>query len=319
LQQHLLRAGWQRGVAQWGCLGEGGHWAAVAGFDSGAVEKVLDNGNIPFGKPVVPWDSRDRLLFSKDEAEESHQELPPTLDYSFQSPGTLKRTISNLGDNAGDNNNKKEGIYGYGNVFVTNASDGRIFTDNSSLADWSIDAILLVRTHLNRAAKGRTTLPLANNWSETNKYLGKAVDHGESIILPEADILTKDDRPFPSWADRQILASEDLSRMTDDADIRITDSNVVISNIPLLAAEVTELLNSMEEIMDIQRQRRMQKFRPPTWSRRNWYLSAVTAPTIGYVIFKMFRDGYGQALAKYMVEKVGSFFKEHVSDPLASM
>lgn len=27
LQQHLLRAGWQRGVAQWGMLGRGGEWA----------------------------------------------------------------------------------------------------------------------------------------------------------------------------------------------------------------------------------------------------------------------------------------------------
>ena len=33
LQQHLLRAGWQRGVAQWGVLGDGGEWAPVAGFD----------------------------------------------------------------------------------------------------------------------------------------------------------------------------------------------------------------------------------------------------------------------------------------------
>ena len=32
LQEHLLRAGWQRGVAQWGVLGDGGQWAAVAGF-----------------------------------------------------------------------------------------------------------------------------------------------------------------------------------------------------------------------------------------------------------------------------------------------
>jgi hypothetical protein len=29
LQQHLLRAGWQQGVAQWGVLGQGGEWAYV--------------------------------------------------------------------------------------------------------------------------------------------------------------------------------------------------------------------------------------------------------------------------------------------------
>jgi hypothetical protein len=75
----------------------------------------------------------------------------------------------------------------------------------------------------------------------------------------------------------------------------------------------------MEYIMNIQRQRRMRKLRPPSWIRRNWYLSAIAAPAIGYFILKMLRDGYGKALAKYAFEKVLSFFKEHVSDPLASM
>jgi hypothetical protein len=319
LQQHLLRAGWHRGVAQWGCLGEGEHWATVAGFVSGNVETALDEGNARSGNLDVPSESRDSQLSFKDETEEPRQELPSTLDSSFRSPGILKRTISNLGDHSGLRNELKDGIYGYGNVFVTNASDGRIFTDDSSLAEWSIDAILLVRTHLNRAAKGRTILPLASNWSETNKYLGKTVENSASNLFPEQDTLAKDDGPFPNWADHHIMASEDSSRINDDVNVHNTNSNVIISDIPLLMAEVTELLKSMKEIMDFQRQRRMQKLRPPSWIRRNWYLSAMGAPAIGYFLVKMFRDGYGKALAKYVIEKVGTFFKEHVSNPLASM
>lgn len=41
LQQHLLRAGWQKGVAQWGVLGQGGQWANVAGAD-GAIPNAQE-------------------------------------------------------------------------------------------------------------------------------------------------------------------------------------------------------------------------------------------------------------------------------------
>ena len=40
LQEHLLRAGWQRGVEKWGVLGQGGEWAAVAGGDGGMEEST---------------------------------------------------------------------------------------------------------------------------------------------------------------------------------------------------------------------------------------------------------------------------------------
>ena len=44
LQQHILRSGWQRGVASWGFLGEGGDWAEVAGTD-GRMSSSNTNAN----------------------------------------------------------------------------------------------------------------------------------------------------------------------------------------------------------------------------------------------------------------------------------
>ena len=41
LQQHLLRAGWQKGVAQWGVLGQGGEWANVAGADGAIPDGII--------------------------------------------------------------------------------------------------------------------------------------------------------------------------------------------------------------------------------------------------------------------------------------
>ena len=58
---------------------------------------------------------------------------------------------------------------------------------------------------------------------------------------------------------------------------------------------------------------------PPQWARRNWYITTMTVPAVGYFFIKMFHDGYGRMLAKFFVEKVATFVKEHVTDPLASM
>jgi hypothetical protein len=75
----------------------------------------------------------------------------------------------------------------------------------------------------------------------------------------------------------------------------------------------------MEVIMELQRERRLYRLKSPRWARRNWYITSLAVPTVGYFLLKMFRDGYGKLVAKFFVEKVATFFKEHVSDPLASM
>jgi hypothetical protein len=39
LQLQLLSAGWTKRVGQWGVLGQGAQWAAVAGFDGSMLEE----------------------------------------------------------------------------------------------------------------------------------------------------------------------------------------------------------------------------------------------------------------------------------------
>lgn len=41
LQQHLLRAGWQRGVAQWGVLGKCDHYLRLSGCYSEMIRRTL--------------------------------------------------------------------------------------------------------------------------------------------------------------------------------------------------------------------------------------------------------------------------------------
>lgn len=307
LQQHLLRAGWQRGVAQWGVLGEGGQWAQVAGCD-GAMERDLS----PLPDTTASIRDNAYLRGLSSDFDQSVLNLPEVSNNdNLRSPG-MQPTISNLGEHVkGHDNEKETKYYGHGNVFVNNTADGTIFADDSALAEWSIDAILLIRSQLYKAGNGKIELPFADNWTEYDK----SPRTGEDSIISSA-LFDKDEaRTLPRWADLRTQPTEDGSGQGIDAPRK----KVVISNLPLLAAEVSELLNSMEEIMEVQRERRLNKLKPPQWARRNWYITTMTVPAVGYFLIKVFRDGYGRMLAKFIVEQVGSFVKEHVTDPLASM
>ena len=57
--------------------------------------------------------------------------------------------------------------------------------------------------------------------------------------------------------------------------------DIVISDLQLMAAEVTEILNSMERYLRLQRKRRLDKLKPPSRLIRNWYIAAFTMPVIG--------------------------------------
>ena len=308
LQQHLLRAGWQRGVAQWGVLGEGGQWAAVAGFD-GAMERDLEQ------LPQVTTPPRQASIrrFSS-EIDQMSQQLPETPNEDGLRSPTMQRTISNLAELPEGQDEQKTAYYGHGNVFVDNTRNGVIFTDDPALAEWSIDAMLLIRNQLNRSGNAMVVLPFNENWSEYNKAKGIAE---ENMKINNSTEEGGQQRALPRWADIRMRPPDEGKVVGQEDDIPRWD--VVVSNLPLLAAEVSELLNVMEEIMEIQRERRLEKFKPPRWAHRNWYITAVTTPPVCYLLFKMVRHGYGKMIAKLFAEKVATFFQEHVTDPLAAM
>jgi ATP synthase regulation protein NCA2 len=71
----------------------------------------------------------------------------------------------------------------------------------------------------------------------------------------------------------------------------------------------------MEDIMSIQRARRLEKLKPPPWWRQNWFLTTVCAPLACYVCYNISSRGNGLAVVQFMFTKVADFFQEHVVRP----
>lgn len=92
-----------------------------------------------------------------------------------------------------------------------------------------------------------------------------------------------------------------------------------ITNIELMADEVNGILNSMEKYMSMQKKRRLLKLKPPSRLSRKWYLIAVVVPVTGYVAYKLFQGNEISKLASEIYAKIGTFFSEHLSEPIESM
>jgi hypothetical protein len=298
LQQHLLQAGWQRGVAQWGVLGQGGQWAAVAGF----------SGSIP-----------DDASPKKKVTESLYRTMSRDIaDIAFEPQEThdLPHSTSRIGLSESEYGTTDRGAQ-TANVLVRKKHGGGIFVDDPAfLADWSVDGILLVRNQLFRAANGLVPLPYETNWRVDSS------SQGEPGILVS--------RKMPQWACEVIKAKLDASdkvKRQPDADEYLSSEPEVIENsvdttisdLPLMVAEVSDLLDVMEEVMAIQRQRRLDKLRPPRWLRRNWYIVATLIPTVGVFGIEIARKGYTKEVVLFVFDRISSFFRERLRDPAVAM
>lgn len=292
LQQHLLRAAWQKGVASWAVLGEGGQWTAVAGFDGRISEDHSER---------FPGQSARRRLSEFEGMEVAHTQSPAI---------GLRRTDSLKSVDQQDG--LPPSYYGNANVFVDGEVGGKIRTNDPALAEWSVDAMRLVRQQLYIAGKGAMPLPCVNNWVED-----AAPSFG--ALISEPDVRAK---RLPKWATITSVPLPGERQFSEASDFRHDqepDSNIEICDLPLMAAEVSEVLNVMEVILQNQRSRRFRRVKPTPRLRRNWYLFAAGAPVITYVLFKLLRKGYGKELCFFIAEKVHTFTKEHVRGPLQSM
>jgi len=285
LQEHLLRAAWQKGVAQWGVLGQGGQWAAVAGFDGVMGDEPVTSKAGHVGSRKLSSDI-DRLC----------RPTPPSPHVGLMRAESIQSVAET---------DQSSLYYGNAHVFVRKADGGEIMTDDPALAAWSIDAMRIVRDQLHRAANGLIPLPQVENWT-TDACPGDLITNG----------VEKSDHHFPKWASRPSVIKEegdDLSQYLEEPE------RVTISDLPLMALEVSELLNTMEIIMNVQRSRRLEKLKPKSAFRRNWYMTATGAPVAAYVFYKLLKNGYGFQLAKLIKEKFLDFYQEHVSVPLRSI
>jgi hypothetical protein len=326
LQQHLWRAGWQSGVENWGALGQG-EWAAVVG-NHGAM--------------------RDDNHFLSDEEIMAKENKRSFFD-----------SIRGRGDSKGRRKNNKHDYYAETHLFVKNVRGGEIVSNDPALAAWSIDAIRVVREQLYSAGNGINPLPYYENWpreerhfNNTNRDEGSTSCLGDSMISNSAfdDDIDAGTINIPLWAtcDARYDASHsisgpamkestsDLSLSASNSEVSMEedkqhihpqrnvaakqlDGGVVISNLSLMAAEVTEILNSMEKYMSIQSKRRLDKLRPPSRIIRNWYVAAIGIPIAGYVAYNLTKGNLGARLAHEAYQKIVSFCAEHVSEPLQSI
>ena len=93
----------------------------------------------------------------------------------------------------------------------------------------------------------------------------------------------------------------------------------IITDIQMMADEVSGILNSMETYMGIQRTRRLEKLKPPSRISRQWYMIALVVPITGYFAYQLTQGNATSRLASEVYAKVCTFFAEHVSEPLESM
>jgi len=326
LQQHLLRAGWQKGVAQWGVLGQGGEWANVAG---GAISQ----DEAPLSQNAMV-DSRSRR-FSTQTLD--RMPLPETL---YSTPTTDTHYALPRDPNA-------QLYYGHSNVNVRKTIGGSVVVDDAALAAWSVDAIWVVRDQLYRASIGLVELPFAENWRDESAA-GELIAEGSEAASNQLPVwASRQKRPTESKPDKEIdtileageeqglldvdvIGGEQVleQRMPLDEIIAQTeekaaekkeDGKIVITDLNNMAMEVSELLNSMEVVIGMQRERRLEKLKGLPLIRRNWYVAAIGAPLTTYFIYRLFKNGQAATLVRFAVDKIRSFFNEHVYEPVSAM
>jgi hypothetical protein len=329
LQQHLLRAGWQRGVAQWGVLGDGGEWAAVAGFDGRMPSQDLGGTSIEVEQTHSSTDHsigatplrKNRMPRVSSELSDMH--LPPPALEGHELPRRAPISkVSHLPQQRRENS-----LY-YANVNVAQNPGGQIVVDNPALAEWSVDAISIIRRQLHRAANGKINLPFAENWGQGDDV---SLSYGSvNNVLDDLTVGTNEEyyvhQKLPLWAsltpqsimttvdeDLILERTESIEEYEDHHSLR--QNRVTISDLPLMVSEVSELLDVMEGIMRIQRARRLDKLKEPSLLRRSWYIIAAVVPSLGYFMYKTADKQYGWVFLKYAGQKLIEFFKEHVVSP----
>ena len=428
LQHHLLRAGWQRGVAHWGFLGEGGNWAAVDGTDgrmmdddssqhsqddqsedsdSGDEDEDRDehDGSEHFFAETPDYSDIKTLdlhhqqhpqqqqrnhryrLLRREFSEASvgtiglHIDVPPPTPTSLSTPGSRMTFGRRL--NQYDERRKQESLY-YTNLQVRKRNGGHIRKDDQALCEWSIDALALIRSQLIRASNGKIPLPHSENWPFEQATGGSAsvaeelfknnqnglpawagIKHISSnrtkarmesrascfSITEHADpsepnnngtaIHADGDAEFPKIGadcfenhslgdDGEPTAVEPQFRMPPTSKRRspsiksfsTTKERAVVSiaNLPLMTNEVSGLLDVMEDIMDVQRARRLEKLKPPPWWRQNWFLVALGSPALAYLLYhNLLGEGRTWSLVRYAAEKMLDFAREHVVLPCVAL
>ena len=288
---------------------------------------------------------------------------------------------------------RKQGSLYYTNLTVRKRKGGRIHTDNPALAEWSVDAMALIRSQLSRAASGKIALPCAENWP----FEFAPASHPSAVAQDDKTIhYAPTDTGLPAWVAMKSVPSRTRKRICttssypileneyddqrprnvdfpkigaecfDDPPVGTEETNpskhhsvsspdlkepllrkrrsptqqqnrqrllssspnscvaensvLSISDLPLMMNEVSALLDVMEDIIDVQRARRLQKLKPPPWWRQNWFLVAMVPPSVAYLVYN---NAVGKRrawnLVKFAAQKILDFAREHVVLPCVAL
>jgi len=296
IQQHLWRANWRKGVAEWGMLGGGvgGEWTSVVGefggMDSSGPDG--DSDSLPSSKIIKP---RKR-----------------------KKAQTESMRIFNHSTLVGTN--------------VSNSPGGSIVVDQEALTTWSIDAIRVIRDQLYRAVgSGVRELPFVENWPREKRHFRDGGD-GNGDAATAAFVNELD---LPLWArekspSRSDVETSDASRRaaadaaaTESVNVspssNISLSNIIISDLNNMSNEVSALLQSIEVHLEQQRARRLHRLRPRSRLRRNWYLFAIGMPIGTYALYKLTKEHGGFYLLQRCFAKMADIYRDHVFEPLESI
>lgn len=286
-------------------LGQGGHWAPVAGFD-GAIPETSESNFETAGTSAYQDEAfspelstyKTTNIFRRPTEHHNATILPNTSSvtiredmFGSENCGAPHVFSKHVGGSKYISHDKRATSQAH--VFVGKKHGDGIYVDDPAfLAEWSIDAIKLIRKQLRRAGNGRVLIPFENNWSDNSR--------------------------IPSWAIESTLINRDRSAEVDDVSTN-QQPRVSITDIPLMTAEVSALLDIMENVMEIQRFRRLDQLRAPSWIRSNWYVVASAVPLATLFVRRLSTKGYGRETVMFFFERVVSFFRERVVDPVAAM
>lgn len=298
-------------MAQWGVLGQGGQWAAVAGFDGSIAEQndprsSFYNDQYPLRRRMSSEIADDSHAAFKEncgllETEEDDEDedniaepIPPPIPRPLEQSYKMKRQES------------------MANVHVKKKAGGGLFVDDPAfLAEWSVEAIWLVRRQLERASLNTVVLPYLGNWLDDDLVPGQ---EDGTLILEKTNTVRR-----PLWAGERSHGKMDLAGSDGSVGSAEGRPGLDITNLPLMVEEVSELLDVMEDVMEIQRMRRLEVFKPPGWLRRRWYIVSALCPSAAYFIYRMFYKGYAKDAIRFVAVRISDFLRERVKEPVTAM
>jgi hypothetical protein len=103
---------------------------------------------------------------------------------------------------------------------------------------------------------------------------------------------------------------EDEDQIQDESTIPVR-----VSDLNLMMSEVSALVNVMESVMMLQRKRRLDRMRAPSWIRRNWYMMVTVGPAAVWLLYK----GITKHIVSRAAAHIHSFIKERLTEPIMAM